>query len=252
MAQQSCQPAQQAGPLLTSVLITEANLSLGQHLTRELLKLNPKVLIACCRNPDNADELQKLKNENTCIKILKLDMSNGVQWDSFAKEVEKTLGDIGLQLLIHNAGTPDDPKSIEKGEMVVEFKLNVVAPIQISTRLRPFLEMWASKAGGGRRATVATISSQRILVVKQYEGSIIRRSPSGTAVLKMMTKALKNDLGQHVQTVSVHPNWAAQNPPPPEKNVPQIVRLITGQMNIELDGNFLNYDGTPMAPQSYN
>ena len=144
-------------------------------------------------------------------------------------------------MLIHNAGTPDDPKYVQLGEMMDEFKLNIHAPIQISTRLKPFLEMWAIKTGDDRKAMVATISSQKVLLAG------LRRAPSGSAVLKMMAQALKNDLGPRIQTIAIHPNWT-QAPPAREasQNVPQIVRLLTGQLNVELNGKFLNFDGTLM------
>ena len=77
-----------------NVLITGASRGLGLEVVRQLLRSpgnvqaqSPAVVIATCRNPDNAPELQALaKEEHNRLYIKKLDVTNFDSYLSFMKD----------------------------------------------------------------------------------------------------------------------------------------------------------------------
>ena len=74
-----------------NVLITGASRGLGLEVVRQLLKnpsgISPSVVIATCRNPDNAPELQALAaEEHNRLYVKKLDVTNFESYVGFMKE----------------------------------------------------------------------------------------------------------------------------------------------------------------------
>ena len=77
-----------------NVLITGASRGLGLEVVRQLLKnpkstlpQSPSVVIATCRNPDNAPELQALAaEEHNRLYVKKLDVTNFESYVGFMKE----------------------------------------------------------------------------------------------------------------------------------------------------------------------
>ena len=90
-----------------SILITGCNRGYGLELVKQLLnyKPAPSVLIATCRNPQAADELNGLANKNSSLKVLPLDVTDFDSYGKFVKNVTGVVGESnGLNLLINNAG----------------------------------------------------------------------------------------------------------------------------------------------------
>ena len=58
-----------------TILITGANRGIGLALTKKCLSKNLYVE-ACCRNPDNSNELMSLSNNNSNLNITKMDVTS--------------------------------------------------------------------------------------------------------------------------------------------------------------------------------
>ena len=58
-----------------TILITGANRGIGLALTKKCLSKNLYVE-ACCRNPDNSNELISLSNNNSYLNITKMDVTS--------------------------------------------------------------------------------------------------------------------------------------------------------------------------------
>ena len=77
-----------------NVLITGASRGLGLEVVRQLLKnpkgtlpQSPSIVIATCRNPDNAPELQALAaEEHNRLYVKKLDVTNFESYVGFMKD----------------------------------------------------------------------------------------------------------------------------------------------------------------------
>ena len=98
---------------LNSVLITGANRGIGLQFVIDLLKQNPKHVIATCRDLENAKKLKELACQNSNLHILQLDMTDHSRYDSFVDEVSQIVGENGLTLLIQNAGLAINDLKVE-------------------------------------------------------------------------------------------------------------------------------------------
>ena len=88
------------------VLITGATGGIGGSLVKKFLSLNAKVL----GTGTNSEKLDKLKKENSEIKVKKFDISSHSKIEQFIDEVSEELG--GLDILINNAGINRDNLSL--------------------------------------------------------------------------------------------------------------------------------------------
>lgn len=112
-----------------SVLVTGSSRGIGLGIVKHFLnhKDPPQIVIASCRNPDSATELQELKKKHKNLHLLQLGLSlilkkncisvkilfslvshiDVAAFDSFpevVKKVESIVGENGLNVLINNAG----------------------------------------------------------------------------------------------------------------------------------------------------
>jgi len=81
------------------VLITGANQGIGLEFTRQYAAEGWDV-IACCRMPDKAAELQALAQENSAVSIEQLDVRDHAAVDALGAKYKAT----PLDILINNAG----------------------------------------------------------------------------------------------------------------------------------------------------
>jgi NAD(P)-dependent dehydrogenase (short-subunit alcohol dehydrogenase family) len=84
---------------LSTILITGANRGLGLEFTRQYADDEWKV-IACCRSPDEADELKSIAADNPEVVIEKLDVADHAAIDVLGKKYEG----VPIDLLLNNAG----------------------------------------------------------------------------------------------------------------------------------------------------
>ncbi|XP_005750714.1 uncharacterized oxidoreductase C24B10.20 [Pundamilia nyererei] len=119
-----------------SVLITGASRGLGLQLVDSLAsgQFSPGKIIATCRNPGNAQELQELAEKHPNIHIITLDVVNQESIEKSVEEVSKLVQEEGLNCLINNAGIKvvADFHSVTTEMMIENFHTNTVAPLMIT------------------------------------------------------------------------------------------------------------------------
>lgn len=188
-----------------TVLITGANRGIGLEFVRQYSAEGWKVL-ATCRNPKVAKELQALKNQNAEIEILKLDVSDDENIDAF----KKALGKTAIDLLINNAGiisaTKDERidtlSKVTRLELLNVFDTNAFSPLLLTKALIPNLR-------AGSLKTVANISSSAGSITESLSGQWNLYSYKGSkAALNMLmvcltTEEIYNDL----RILLLHPGW---------------------------------------------
>ena len=114
---------------MKNILITGANRGLGLEFVRQFLAQGDKV-IACCRAPAEAVELQALNNDG--LEILPLDVSNEEEIRSFPEMLKEKLKDRKIAIFINNAGVYGQSQpldQVDSEEWLKVFRINTIAPL---------------------------------------------------------------------------------------------------------------------------
>lgn len=125
-----------------TVLVTGSNRGIGLEFVRQYAALGWNV-IATCRNPDSAAELQELAAANTTIAIERLDLLDHAGIDALA---EKYAGQ-PVDVLLNNAGLMRGPDlgqmvgSIDYDEFDRFYRINAAGPLKVSEAFYPHLKL---------------------------------------------------------------------------------------------------------------
>lgn len=183
---------------MPQLLITGANRGIGLALTQVYLAAGWDVL-ACCRDPETADELLDLVNEFQGLEMFALDVTDYEAVADLAAELEGR----GLDLLLNNAGYYG-PKGLLLGQLPVDewrtvFEVNSIAPCKLAEAFLPHLIQ--------AKGIIANISSKvGSMADNQSGGGYLYRSSK--AALNSITKSLALDLADvGVKAVALHPGW---------------------------------------------
>ena len=182
-----------------TILITGANRGIGLELSEQFAEDGWQVL-ACCRNPADAGQLQALSERGLAIELHALDVTDYAQMASLADQ----LANRSIDILLSNAGIYGS-KGTGFGEVDAEewrqvLEVNTIAPLMLA---QAFVEQVAAS----QQKLVAVISSKVGSIADNSSGgSYIYRS-SKTAV-NQVVKSLSIDLaGCDIAVISLHPGW---------------------------------------------
>ncbi len=223
-----------------TVLITGANRGLGLEMVKQYSAEGWQV-IACCREPNQADALHKLSKE---IKILKLDVSD----TRSIKDLIHHVGNQSIDILLNNAGVlPEDQAfgTIEAELLIDTFKINTVAPFILAE---------------GLFKNIAASSLKVIANMSSVMGSLSQNSSGGNyayrstkAALNAITKSMAIDLKPHgIKLVVLHPGWVqtdmggANAMITPEESVQNILKVLSN-LSLTDSGSFIRYDGSKLT-----
>jgi NAD(P)-dependent dehydrogenase (short-subunit alcohol dehydrogenase family) len=125
--------------MMETIVITGANRGIGLEFAKRYLD-EGKQVVASCRQPAHADELQRLAAADSRLQILQLDVTSDDSIAAFAQQIAHDRVDI----LINNAGVlGGDRQSIDDmdfDEWMRTLRVNSVAPLQVSLALRTRLQ----------------------------------------------------------------------------------------------------------------
>ena len=226
--------------MTSTILITGANRGIGLELTGQFAADGWNV-IACCRNPGQADSLKALAAANSSVELHALDVTDYEQMSALSHQ----LSDRAIDVLLSNAGIYG-PKSLGFGDVDPEtwrevFEVNTIAPMML---VQAFVEQVAAS----QRKLVAIISSKVGSIADNGSGgSYIYRS-SKTAV-NQVVKSLSIDLAGHgISVLSLHPGWVMTDMGGPNAET-STADSVAGLKSIlqtagpEQSGLFIEYNG---------
>ncbi|XP_070546274.1 uncharacterized protein [Ptychodera flava] len=206
-----------------SVLVTGANRGIGFGLVRQLLSLPspPKYIFACCRVPEDAEELQKLADLNPSIKVLKIDLLDTASIKASAEIVEETVGDDGLNVLINNAGTLQDTYAHRFDDITEErlkstFAANTVGTTMMIKTFLPLVRRASNQIADDKfdssRAAIYTIASKWSSVsdIEQRLGFYWYTYCMSKAAINMMIRLFCQELrcnNENILCVNLEPGW---------------------------------------------
>ena len=182
-----------------TILITGANRGIGLELSEQFAEDGWQVL-ACCRNPAEATQLQALSERGLAIELHALDVTNYAQMATLADQ----LANRPIDILLSNAGIYGSKGTgfgeVDAKEWRQVLEVNTIAPLML---VQAFVEQVAAS----QQKLVAVISSKVGSIADNSSGgSYIYRS-SKTAV-NQVVKSLSIDLaGRDIAVVSLHPGW---------------------------------------------
>ena len=193
-----------------TVLITGCSRGIGAGLVRISLAEPSTRVIATCRSPETAEELQKIAKEHSADRLVilpldttSLDSYNGVVDSLTAKGIDS------IDVLIANAGIsspnhPSDPiLTCSEKVMMDVFRTNCVGTLLTLQTFTPFL------AKGSTRLCV--LLSSRLASIEQAEGvggyTSYRASKAALNMLAMTYAEDSTVKGANIRTLCMHPGW---------------------------------------------
>ena len=181
----------------STVLITGANRGLGLEFVRQYSQLGWSVL-ACSRNPSNANKLNMLQKEFSSIEILQLDLGNLNE----IAALSNTLKDRTIDILINNAGIYRSGAlgNLDTEEWIESFKINTIAPYVV-------IESFLDQVSKSDLKKIISITSKMGSIDDNTSGGsyIYRTSKTG---LNSMMRSMTHDLASKgISTLTLHPGW---------------------------------------------
>jgi NAD(P)-dependent dehydrogenase (short-subunit alcohol dehydrogenase family) len=224
---------------MPNILITGANRGLGLEFTKQYAEASWQV-IACCRKPQEADELQELAQAFSNVSIYKLDVSKATEIEALSL----VLRDQAMDVLINNAGlfgSSQTLDSLNEKDWHEVFQTNTIAPVKMVQTFKQHLL-------ASQKKLVVNITSKMGSTDDNTSGGYyIYRSSK--AALNMVTKSLAIDLKAHnITVIALHPGWVETSmggttaPTKPSESI-QMMRTVIDKVNLNNSGQFLDYKG---------
>lgn len=225
-----------------TILVTGANRGIGLELTRCFATDGWRV-IACCRQPEKAEELGGLAREfEGSVRVFALDVTNLEQMRALSDE----LADESIDILFNNAGI-SGPKGVQGfGDVPVDvwlevFHVNAIAPLKMA-------EAFVEQVARSGRRIIASMGSLLGSIADNGSGGLYCYRTSKTAV-HMVMKNLSVDLAEReITSVVFHPGWVATDmggpkaPTEPAQSAAGLYRVLCA-VGPSDNGRFLTNEG---------
>jgi NAD(P)-dependent dehydrogenase (short-subunit alcohol dehydrogenase family) len=229
---------------MATALITGANRGLGLEFCRQYA-VDGWDVIACCRKPEQALDLDGFARQYTTIQVKTLDVSELGQIDALSQQ----LADCHIDVLINNAGVYGDLQSVGFGQLDYQawmnsLLINTLAPVKMAEAFLPQIKK------SDKKLIVNISSLMGSIADNDGGGSILYRSSKAAlnAAMKSLAIGLKD---QSVGVLIFHPGWVKTDMGGPnallnaELSVAGMRTLIE-KFSLDQSGSFVKYDGTPM------
>jgi len=226
-----------------TILITGANRGIGLELT-EQFAADGWAVLACCRNPVEAEALQGLSGQYSSIEIHALDVTDYAQMTALSKQ----LGERAIDVLLSNAGIYG-PRGhgfgeVDAAEWREVLEVNSVAPMML---VQAFVEQVAAS----QHKLVAVVSSKMGSIADNGSGgSYIYRSSKTT--VNQVVKCLSIDLApRDISVITLHPGWVQTDMGGANAEISVAdsasgLKRILESAGLAQSGQFLEYDGNPI------
>lgn len=227
---------------MNTVLITGASRGIGLEFCRQYAERGWKVL-ACCRNPIQAMELMRLKEQFSTINVYPLDVMDRQDIDNLSVE----LSSLRIDLIVANAGIYGDQPGHAFGHLdysnwLATFETNVMGAVKM-------VEAFMSQLLRSSNPRVAALSSQMGSIADNGSGgSILYRSSK--AALNAAMKSIAIDLqSRGVGVMIFHPGWVQTDMGgshaliSTETSVSGMIDQVSN-FSMTRTGEFIKYDGS--------
>jgi len=223
-----------------TILITGANRGIGLELARQFAE-DGWIVLACCRNPADAGQLQALSERGLAIELHALDVTDYQQMTALADQ----LANRPIDILLSNAGIYGS-KGVGFGEVDAQewrqvLEVNTIAPLML---VQAFVEQVAAS----QQKLVAVISSKVGSIADNSSGGSYVYRSSKTAV-NQVVKSLSIDLSDRgISAISLHPGWVQTEMGGPNAEI-STAQSVSGLKSIlqtagpAQNGQFIEFNG---------
>jgi len=229
---------------MKTILITGANRGIGLAFSQFYAQQGDQVL-ACCRHPETATDLQQLAETFPAIQCYQLDVLDRQGIDDLAED----LSDVTVDILIANAGIYGDTPEHPFGKLDYEawlrtLETNVLGAVKTAEAFLPHLK----RSGAPVIAAISSLMGS--ITDNGGGGSICYRSSK--AALNAAMKSISIDLKPAgIGVLIFHPGWVQTDMGGPNALIDtatsvQGMMAEINQFDLSKTGQFIKYDGTPM------
>lgn len=227
--------------MIKTVLITGTNRGLGLEFVKQYAQDGWQVL-ACCRKPDAAKELQLVQKEfKETVQIFKLDITDFAAIDALADQLKNT----PIDVLLSSAGTYGSHQNkfgtVDYNDWAETFRINTMAGLKLA-------EAFVNHVSNSQQKKMIFITSKMGSLSDNTSGkSYIYRSTK--AALNAVVKSLSHDLkDKNIITAVLNPGWVKTDmggPEAPTSPTESIkgMREVIENLNMEKSGHFFGFKG---------
>ena len=226
---------------MPTLLITGANRGIGLELCTQYLDERWEVH-ACCRNPENAKELNTLAKKNQALTIHELEVTHEKQMDA----LKNALKNKPVDILINNAGVhalgasqfgKTDDKAWEEAVAV-----NLIAPMKM-------MEHFVENVAISDKKIIASMSSKMGSMDDNGSGGAYAYRATKAALNAVMVSAAHDLRHLDITALILHPGWVRTDMGGPHGEISveqsaQMLRKILSECDISDSGKFFDIDGT--------
>jgi len=230
----------------TTWLITGSSRGIGLETTRQLLQSPSNVVIATCRSPSTASDLQALAQGGGVkgkLHVVPLDTADMKSIDAVLKPVEDIVGEGGLDYLLNNAAINvgnDTGFAFSPDDLLRTVNVNVAGPAYLAQTLLPLLER-------GRKKTIMNMTSGLASIGLDCGPKCMTYSISKTAVNMLTYKQAK--ARPDFIVICLDPGWVKTEMGgegavlEPYESVSNILKVLTNLTPSD-SGKFFRNDGS--------
>jgi len=226
-----------------TILITGANRGIGLELCAQFADDGWAVL-ACCRNPEQAGDLQALAGRHSSVEIHALDVTDYAQMTALSAQ----LHDWPIDILLSNAGIFGSRGTgfgaVEAADWREVLEVNTIAPLMLA---QAFVEQVAAS----RQKLMAVISSKVGSIADNGSGGHYPYRSSKTAVNQVF-KCLSIDLADRgISAICLHPGWVLTDMGGPNAEISASesvagLKAVLQSAGPAQSGRFIEYNGEPI------
>lgn len=231
---------------MPTVLITGANRGLGLEFTRQYLSAGWQV-IACCRDPQQENNLDNLLKNNNLLDVFKLDVADFSAIDQLADQLDQQ----PIDLLINNAGIfgPKKMADQDPGQTLGFMDYDLWSEVLRTNTMAPLklIEALYSNVQGSEQKKIINMSSLAGSL-SRGQGELFAYRTS-KAALNMVTKILADKTSETgVIATALSPGWVKTEMGGPmadmdsEDSIRQVISLID-RLTAADSGRFYHYQG---------
>jgi len=227
--------------MTNTILITGSNRGIGLELCKQYAD-DGWLVLACCRHPETATDLNKLAEQNNNIQIHQLD----VMQTSEIKKLATELKNIKIDILFNNAGVygPNNANfgNTDEQQWLQCFHINTIAPMKI-------MEAFVDSVAASEYKIIASMSSKMASMADNSSGGSYLYRSSKAAINAVMTSAAIDLKPKGIKVAILHPGWVKTDMggPHAEINTQESVlnlRKILKNLTPQNSGCFFEIDGS--------